>query len=203
MPRTKTTQSHQYRLPYPGINARITGPFLLVILVIAGLGVYIVTHLVAGSIQERFNNQLIDSATAASNSIVDIERQQLATLRLMVFTSGVADALAGKDSASLDLWLRPVAANAGVDDLILFDGSGRSVLQLTRVDNPVNVEYIAPLPVDASSWPGIQRVITGQADSLGDKFVDVIGQPPNVMFYISAPVVDLAGAMEWVFTNES
>jgi signal transduction histidine kinase len=191
--RTKKAQTQTNRLPYPGINARITGPFLLVILVIAGLGVYIVTHLVAGSIQERFNNQLIDSAKAASNSIVDIERQQLATLRLMVFTAGVADALAAHDVASLDLWLRPVAANAGVDDLILFDHTGQSVLQLTRLDNSVGVEYIAPLPANVGSWLGVQRIIGGQADNLGDKHVDIIGEPPNVMLYISAPVTEAEG----------
>ncbi len=195
MSRRKQTQAQNHRLPYPGINARITGPFLLVILVIAGLGVYIVTYLVAGSIQERFNNQLVDSATAASNSIVDIERQQLATLRLMVYTSGVGDALAARDTANLDLFLRPITANAGVDDLILFDHAGRSVFQLTRVDNAIGVEYFAPLPVEVSNWPGVQRVISGQADALGDKFVDVIGEPPNVMFYINAAVADAAGTL--------
>ncbi len=195
MLRRRKTQTQSNRLPYPGINARITGPFLLVILVIAGLGVYIVTNLVAGSIQERFNNQLVDSATAASNSIADIERQQLATLRLMVFTSGVADALAAHDAANLDLWLRPVAANAGADDLILFDHIGQSVLQLTRVDNAIGVQYVAPLPANVSSWPGVQRIAGGQADTLGDKHVDIIGEPPNVMFYISAPVTDAAGSI--------
>src|SRR5574340_1117169 len=46
------------RVPYPGISARIIGPFLLVIILIAGIGVFTVTRLVAGSVQERFSNQL-------------------------------------------------------------------------------------------------------------------------------------------------
>ncbi len=98
------------RVPYPGISARIIGPFLLVVILIAGIGVFTVTRLVAGSVQERFSNQLADSASAASNSIADIERQQLATLRLLVFTEGVPAAVLAGDVASLDLWLRPIAA---------------------------------------------------------------------------------------------
>ncbi|PJF39160.1 MAG: hypothetical protein CUN54_09320, partial [Phototrophicales bacterium] len=93
---------------YPGIRTRVTGPFLLLIAIVAILAVFIVTRLVAGSIQERFNNQLVDSANAASNAIVEIERQQLATLRLMVFTDGVAAAVEKRDVANLDAWLRPV-----------------------------------------------------------------------------------------------
>src|SRR5262245_27310728 len=113
--RLMTSKQHQRKTLYPGINTRIIAPFLFVIIVIAGVGGFIMTRLVAGSIQERFANQLIDSAYAASNSIVDIERQQIATLRLMVFTEGVGDAIFTKDISSLDKWLRPVTANAQID----------------------------------------------------------------------------------------
>src|SRR5437868_12893808 len=114
------------RWPYPGIRTRIIGPFLAVILLVAGIGVFTVTRLVAGSIQERFSNQLADSASAASNSVVEIERQQLTTLRLMVFTEGVPAALSSKDITTLEQWLRPIAANARVDDVIVFDNAGQS-----------------------------------------------------------------------------
>src|SRR5258708_19670062 len=113
------------RTLYPGINAGIIGPFLLAIILIAGIGVFTVTRLVAGSIQERFSNQLADSASAASNSVVDIENQQLATLRLMIFTEDVPNAVQKGDSASLDLWFHPIAANPAVADLIVFDTIGR------------------------------------------------------------------------------
>src|SRR5512145_3220750 len=88
-----TPVKRRWETLYPNISTRITGPFLLMVIIIAAVGVYVVTYLVAGSIQERFNNQLLSSADAASSSIVDIERQQLATLRLMVFTQGVDKAL--------------------------------------------------------------------------------------------------------------
>src|SRR5215470_11927939 len=100
------------RFPYPRISVRVTGPFLLAIIVVAALGSFIVTRLVAGSIQERFNNQLAASASAASNTVVDVENHQLTILRSIVFTQGVPDAIVTRDITNLDLWLRPIIANA-------------------------------------------------------------------------------------------
>ncbi len=176
------------RWPYPGISARIIGPFLLVVILIAGIGVFTVTRLVAGSVQERFSNQLADSASAASNSIADIERQQLGTLRLMAFTKDVPDAILAGDIASLDLWLRPIAANATLDDVIVFNREGKCLLRLRRIDTDLGIQYdTAPLD-SLKEWGGIQRVLSTNVDPLGDKFVDIIGQAANKMMYISAPV---------------
>src|SRR5258708_37062604 len=104
------------RVPYPGISARIIGPFLLVIIMIAGIGVFTVTRLVAGTIQERFSNQLADSASAASNRVVDIERQQLSTLRLMIFTKDVPAPIKKPDVDTLEFCFSPIAANAAADE---------------------------------------------------------------------------------------
>lgn len=186
-------QRKWWQLVYPSIRTRITLPFLLVIIVVAGIGVYIVTRLVAGSIQERFANQLVESARAASNSIVDIERQQLSALRAMVFTEGVAEALGERDSATLERLLRPIAVNAGVDDVIVFDASGAGVLQLTLA--PADEIEAQEAPPVVSEWQGVRRVLAGEADELGDKYYDLIGTPPSQILYVSAPVMGASGRL--------
>src|SRR5690349_19309125 len=92
------------RFPYPRISVRVPGPFLIAIIVVAALGSFPVPRLLGGSIQERFNNQMAASASAASNTITDVERRQLSVLRSIVFTEGVADAVTARDTANLDLW---------------------------------------------------------------------------------------------------
>ena len=180
---------------YPRVNARIIGPFLLAVIVAAGVGVFIVTQLMTGSIQERFNNQLLDSARSAANTITDIEREQLATLRLMVFTDGVADAIAADDRDSLDLWLRPIAANNRVDELILFDVDANPVLHLSRGEDRASVEYTVPDDApELEQWEAVQRVLADDIDVMGDKFVEVVeDREGNPTFYINAPVVDAEG----------
>lgn len=174
---------------YPGINTRIIVPYLLAIIVIAGIGVFIITRLVAGSIQERFNNQLLSSASAASSSVVDIERQLLATLRLMVFTEGMTDALAAGDTNRLDLLLRPVAANARIDSVIVFNKDRQGLFELRREAGSTTYSVQPPPSLDA--WASIQNI--NNVDELGDKFADIIpGQPDNLL-YISAPAVDSTG----------
>jgi signal transduction histidine kinase/HAMP domain-containing protein len=177
---------------YPGINMRVTGPFLVIVAIIAGIGVFIVTRLVAGSLQERFNNQLLDSARAASNSIGDVEREQLGVLRSMVFTEGVSTAIQSGDTAQLVEWLEPIAANARVDDVIVFDRSGRGVLNLMR-DNGPPFNYTTGPPPDIQNWAGAQQVLQVNQDALGDKFVDVIDAGDGYRFYITAPVKDADG----------
>jgi signal transduction histidine kinase len=178
---------------YPSINARLTGPFLLIIVVIAGISIFIVARLVAGSIQERLNNQLVDSATAATGSITDLERQQLATLRLMAYTEGVADAITGREIGNLDLWLRPIASNARADSVIVFDDTGQPLLQLARVQSDSGVTYANVPPPDVSQWAGVQQTIHAGKDQAGDKFIDLVGEPPETLFYVTAPVKDDAG----------
>lgn len=178
------------RTIYPSIRMRVTLPFLLVIIVVAGIGVYIVTRLVAGSIEERFANQLIESARAAANSVVDIERQQLATLRAMAFTEGMPEALVERDTAELDKLLRPIAINAGVDDVIVFDLSGQGIFQLFLAQNDFANFTPPETPPDIRGWSGVQRVVGGEADPLGDKFYDLIGEPPTQILYISSPILD-------------
>jgi two-component system sensor histidine kinase VicK len=179
---------------YPSISTRVTGPFLLTILVVAAIGMFIVTYLVAGSIQERFKNQLLSSADAATNSIVDIERQQLATLRLMAFTKGVSDAIVAHDTAQLDTWLRPIAANAGLDSVVIFDAAGTNILRLEHPANAFGFEFQIAQPIALTDWSGVQNTLAARTDASGDKFADIVplsGSSP--ILFITAPVVDTTG----------
>lgn len=180
------------RWVYPNINARIVGPFLLIIALVASIGVFVVTRLVAGSLQERFNNQLLDSAHAATNSLADIEREQLATLRSMVFTEGVPLAVEDRDANQLEQWLRPIATNAHLDDMIVFDRSGKGILQLTRVEG-VKLDYTVTPPSDVDGWDGVHDVLAQNVDAVGDKYVDIRQSESGALFYITAPVKDEEG----------
>lgn len=179
---------------YPNINTRLTIPFLVVILAVAGIGVFIATRLVAGSIEERLVNQLRDSVNAANNTIVEIERQMLATLRLMAFTSGVPDATENGDTDRLDILLRPVTINNGVYSLFIYNNVGESLYQLQHDAEQGDYLLITP-PTVIEDWPGVQRIISGSVDRLGDKFVDIDSSTDERVFYINAPLVNERGVL--------
>lgn len=183
------------RFFYPGIRTRVTFPFLLTIAVMAVISVFVVTRLVAGSVQERFNNQLLDSAQAASNTVVDVERQQLAVLRLMVFTDGVDSALLAGDTDTLSRLIQPVAVTNSVDEVLIFDAEGQGLIQISRLVTEQRIDYPTLPAEDVTGREGVQRVLRREADVLGDKYVDIIGDPPEMVFYISAPVITSEGEL--------
>jgi len=180
---------------YPSISARVTAPFLLATVVVAGIGVFIVTRLVAGSIQERLNNQLIDSAKAASNTVVEIERQHISILRAMVFTEGIDTAIQERDLEQIDRLLRPVTVNSAADEVIVFDARGQGLLQLSRSSLTFTLEYQVSQPGDLTLREGVARVIRGEVDALGDKNVDIFRGDNGYIFYFNAPVLNEDGVL--------
>src|SRR5689334_21117983 len=109
--------SRLLRRYYPDVSTRITVPFLVAIIIVAVVGVFIVTQLVAGSLQQRFINQLADSAKAGLNTIVETERQQLAVLRQMVYTDGVFEGILTRDTDLLQTALLPIISNQRIDSV--------------------------------------------------------------------------------------
>ncbi len=180
---------------YPSIRTRITLPYLIAIAITSAIGVFIVTQLVAGSVQERFNNQLLDSAQAATNTVTDVERQQLATLRSMAFTQGIADAIVAGDVAEIEQLLRPIAVNEQVDDVIVFDHKGQALYQLQRIELPDGVEFRRANPPELSEREGVRRITDEETDVLGDKFVDIIETDSQVLLYLNAPVINAEKAL--------
>jgi signal transduction histidine kinase len=177
------------RTLYPKISTRVTLPFLLALIVIAVIGAYIVTRLVGSNIQERLDAQLSDSAQSAAATLDEIERGTLAVIRLMTFTEGIAEAVSTRDSAAIDRLLSSVAGNEGVDDLIVFDAAGDPIYRFNRA----SAGAVAALP-DTRTWPSVSRVLRGEVDPVGDKFVDLqaAGEPGSdareFTFYTSGAI---------------
>ncbi|MDQ7025748.1 MAG: ATP-binding protein [Anaerolineae bacterium] len=172
---------------YLKVNTRITLPFLLITIIVAGLGVFAVTRLITTTIDEYLSQQLINSAQAAENAIVTLETEQLAALRSMVFTEGVAEAIIANDSETLNELIPPIVANNLIDTAIVFDANGNILYSVgfdifagRLVNNPIR---------DGFQLNSVSRVLDANTDGLGDKFVDVVADGTSYQLYISAPVV--------------
>lgn len=176
---------------YPNVNTRVTLPFVVVTLVLAGIAIFMVTQLVGGNIQDRINNQLVESAQVASNGIVELERQYLAVLRLMAFTEGLPDAIQPPDPAQLQTLLAGIVANEGVDEALLFDTEGALIVRLV---NPNTRDSASSPDPDLSTWDSITRIRQLDRDDLGDKFVQVVREGEGATFYFVGAVTRADGA---------
>src|SRR5262245_60071108 len=104
-------------LLYPArhIRWKIIAPYAALTVVLAIAGTFLVTKLVGGSLDERFNNQLAESSRVAADSLVRQERRHLEAVRAIAFTDGVGAATAAENGFLLAPLVQPLVANAGIE----------------------------------------------------------------------------------------
>ena len=106
-------QSALGRLRY-GIGARIIIPFLLLTLIIAGAGTFLLTTFITDSLNDRLTNRLVDADRVVSERLVNFEEDRLETLRVISATEGVAKNLVDGDAEAVADLVLPfvISANA-------------------------------------------------------------------------------------------
>ena len=169
------------------IRLKVILPYLLLTVVVAVIGVYVVTRLVSNTIQERLTNQLLEAGRVVSDNFVRQEVRHVETARIVAFTAGVADALVGEDRDTVFALVEPLFAGLGVENLILISPQGKEVAhlivdetgQLERVElgtGVANSVLVAPFLTNKSSDAPPRR-------ALGVNYVN-----DEVYYYTSIPV---------------
>jgi len=125
---------------FASLRAKLIIPYVVLTLMIAMVGVYVITRLVTSSLHERFVNQLLEASRVAADGIVRQERTHLEDLRLMAFTEGVPEALVARDSQTLQDLLFPIALNNAIQATTILDLTGTEIITLAR--HPSSGEYI-------------------------------------------------------------
>lgn len=62
-------------------------------ILVAVIGTYVVTNLVAGSLDERLTNHLLEAGRVVSDDLVRYEMKHLEAARIIAFTRGLGEAL--------------------------------------------------------------------------------------------------------------
>ena len=152
------------RYPARHIRWKIIAPYIVLSALIAVSGTYLVTRLVVGSLEERFNNRLAEAARVTADSIVRRERAHLEVVRGVAFTEGVADAtVQGNDLALADL-ANPIAANARAERVEVLDAIGERVYGAQLQSDGGTYSSLKDNATTRSSWTIVQRVIASEQD---------------------------------------
>lgn len=179
------------------ISKKIIIPYAMLTLILAAMGVFVITRLVAISFEDRLKNQLLDSGRVVSNEIVNRERLRLEVERVVANTIGVAAAVVDRDTAALDELISPVIANAKViDSIIIVDTQGKEVLRFIREasGSSVLVKTITDSGLDFSGWPSVQQVL---ANPQGNKETQLAQDPDTgeLIIYTVGPIRTTDGAV--------
>jgi signal transduction histidine kinase len=183
------------------LQAKLILPYVLLTVLIALAGTFIVTRLVTSSVRERFVNQLFEASRVAGDGIVRRERTHLVDLRLLAFTEGVPEAMARRDADRLQELLWPLILNNGIEVATAVGLDGTEILSLAR--DPQTNEYVASRGLDFASLDIVRRVLSGQVDDQGDKYVGFLETTYGAYLFTSAPVHDAAGNLVGVMLRGS
>ena len=192
--RQKLGSRFKVRLDLPGFSSlqrKLIIPYVLLTLVLATVGVYIVTRLVTTTIRERFVNQIYEAARVATDTVVRQERTHLENLRLMAYTQGVGDALKEKDVARLEALLLPLALNSGMETVSVVDLTGMELLTLGL--DPGSKQYLRAQGTDLSAYPLVADILRGVQDEQGDKFAGLMETNFGPGLFTSSAVQDGQG----------
>ena len=173
------------------LRGQLIIPYVLLTLVTAMVGTYIVTRLVTSSVRERFVNQMYEASRVVADGVVRRERSQLRALRLATFTSGMPEALLQGEADLVVALMEPVAVNQDAEALIALDRQGREIAGLTLP--PGENAYKRTTGSDFSGEPSVMQVLSGTADARGDKYIGLITTSFGLYFFTAAPVYNAAG----------
>ncbi len=176
---------------FAGLRAKLIIPYVVLTLMIAMVGVYVITRLVTSTVRERFINQLLEASRVAADGVVRQERTHLEDLRLMAFTEGVSQAMVARDAQALQDLLFPLALNNDIQAVTVIDLNGIEVLTLAK--HPTSGETITSEGGDFSQFNIVADVLTSGQDALGDKYAGMLATSFGPYLFTSAPVRDANG----------
>lgn len=183
-------QSIWNRLRY-GIGTRIILPFLLLTLIIAGAGTFLLTTFITGSLNERLTNRLVDAGRVVSERLVNFEEDRLETLRVVSATEGVADSLINGDKETLANLVLPYVISTNADAVEFIDMDGLEVFGWQRIPGAPLEDAIEKSGSDFSDIEGVKFVLNGSSDASGDKnvFLSETSEGDHILFTVG-PVRD-------------
>ena len=176
-----------FRQKAASIGAKIILPYFILTLIVAAIGAYIVTTLVASTVTERFENQLLDAGHVVAENIVADEAVRLKILRTIATTQGIPEALASGNMQALAPIVEAIAANEGATAVSVINLQAVEVAGWRR--SPTQAGSVSSLDADFSPYEDVQRVLTGQTDTFSDRRVFLADVSSELMLFTVAPII--------------
>ncbi len=114
------------------IRFKVILPYLLLTLIVAVTGAYVVTHLVSRSLGERLSNQLLEAGRVVSDTLARQETKHFEAARVAAYTRGLGEALRAGDTGQVSSLTMPVAGGLNIESLLVFDAQGNETLHLLK-----------------------------------------------------------------------
>lgn len=171
------------------IRFKVILPYLLLTLVVAITGVYVVTRLVSSSLTERLKNQLLEAGRVVSDTFARQEIRHVENARLVAYTTGVAEAIRDGNQEALKRLVEPIAGAQGIQNLVVIDETGQEVLHLLLQSDGVFKE--TNMSMGFGKVEMIQSLLLGNPDNQLPRRAFGVNPADNRYYYYTAIGVSL------------
>lgn len=171
------------------LRIKITLPYLLLAVIVAFAAAFLVTRLLSGMLEDRFQTVLLDAGHKVTDTVVYVEREHLAAWRDIAYTKGLDAAVTAQDRAELELLVIPKAVNAEMDVVEVFDDQGRPLLTLGHQRGGGVAEYAFDPVTGYDEWDIVRTTLAGEQDAWGDKYADLVQTARGWTLYTAGPIV--------------
>ncbi|MBC7228472.1 MAG: HAMP domain-containing protein [Thermoflexales bacterium] len=180
-------------LSFP-IRGKIIFPYLVLTILVAAIGTYVVTNLVASSLDERLTNHLLEAGRVVSDDLARYEMGHLEAARIIAFTRGLGEALRDGNVEQVTSLASPAASGLGTELLVIVDTDGRQMLHLLR-----RPDGAYGTPQDVFQPPEMVRGLLEAGDPAGLPRRGLARHPTNGRsYYLTAIPVPLNNRMAGV-----
>ena len=170
------------------IRFKVILPYLLLTLIVAVTGAYVVTRLVSSSLSERLSNQLVEAGRVVSDTMARQEKKHLDNARVAAYTRGLGEALQSGDVARITSLVQPVAGGLDIENLMFFDTAGRESLHLLKQLDGSNSAVTRPGNAPALSIVG-KILAENNPDSLPRRQLAIDPVDGRYYYFTAIPVV--------------
>ncbi len=178
--------------PKASIRLKITVPYLFLSIVTAiSLGV-VTVKVILENVEERFNNQLLETSTIAAVQMVREEDRLLETLRTLANVEGIDQTILENDADKLRDTTFGIVVNAQEEIVDMLDMDGNLILSMRHKSggNLEEYEYLRGGLAVYQNWPFVNKVLNGEVDEEGNKFSGYVETDWGNYFYVAGPVFD-------------
>jgi len=168
------------------IGTKIILPYLVLTLIVAAIGAYVVTRLVTSTLQERINNQLLDAGRVVAEAMVDYEEERLEIIRVIANTQGVPEALVNADKDSLAAIVPQIIANSNIVSTSIVNLQAMEVYGWYLASTTQSGEERSG--TDYSQFEDVNLVLSGYKDETGDNRAFLVKTPSEIILYTVGPV---------------
>lgn len=183
------------------IRYKIILPYAALTFLLVGVLIYFTARTLQDNQEQLYERQLALAGTKFKDSFAQREQLHLTSLRQMRFTQGVADAILERDVQTLAGLISPIAANQGIERVIVVDAEGQRLLEL-RLRLGSERDYININDPVFLNWTIVERARLGEIEQGFDKFAAILSEEDGLYLMTAASVPAITTGSNTPSANE-